>query len=215
VSGPGIVHATLVALHMSASGSLARPGGNTTGFTAFEYSISGKWLDLLKALAPGLKRVAVLRDPSAAASIGQFAVIQSVASSSGIELSAIDSRDANEIERGVATLGREPNGGLIVTAPGSAVTHRKVIISQATRHSLPNIYPFRYYPLSGGLASYGLIRSMGSPVRPRMSIGSSRVRSRATSRSRRRPNTNWLSILRPPRRWASKYRRRCSTPPTR
>jgi putative ABC transport system substrate-binding protein len=135
--------------------SLARPGGNTTGFTAFEYSISGKWLDLLKALAPGLKRVAVLRDPSAAASIGQFAVIQSVASSSGIELSAIDSRDANEIERGVATLGREPNGGLIVTAAGSAVTHRNVIISQATRHSLPNIYPFRYYPLSGGLASYG------------------------------------------------------------
>ena len=135
--------------------SLARPGGNTTGFTAFEYSISGKWLDLLKALAPGLKRVAVLRDPSAAASIGQFAVIQSVASSSGIELSAIDSRDANEIERGVATLGREPNGGLIVTAAGSAVTHRNVIISQATRHRLPNIYPFRYYPLSGGLASYG------------------------------------------------------------
>jgi putative ABC transport system substrate-binding protein len=96
--------------------SLARPGGNTTGFIAFEYSISGKWLELLKKLAPQTKRVAVLRDPAFGAGIGQFAVIQSAASLSGVELNVIDSRDANEIESGLATFGREPNGGVITTA---------------------------------------------------------------------------------------------------
>jgi ABC-type uncharacterized transport system substrate-binding protein len=135
--------------------SLARPGGDTTGFVTFEYSISGKWLDLLKKLAPQTRRVAVLRDPSDAAGIGQFAVIQSAASSSGIELSAIDSRDVNEIERGLAAFGREPNGGVIVAGTASAAAHRKLIISLATRYHVPNIYPYRYYSADGGLASYG------------------------------------------------------------
>jgi putative ABC transport system substrate-binding protein len=136
--------------------SLARPGGNATGFVAFEYSISGKWLELLKKLAPQTTRVAVLRDPGHPSGIGQFAAIQSAASSSsGIELSVIDSRDADEIERGLTTFGREPNGSVITTASPSAAAHRKLIISLLRRYRLPDIYPWRYYPADGGLASYG------------------------------------------------------------
>jgi len=135
--------------------SLAQPGGNTTGFTAFEYSISGKWLELLKAMAPGVRRVAVVRDPAIAAGIGQFAAIQSAAAPPGIELRVIDPREASEIERALASFAREPNGGVIVTASASAVTHRQTIVSLMTRYRLPNIYPFRYYAASGGLASYG------------------------------------------------------------
>jgi putative ABC transport system substrate-binding protein len=135
--------------------SQARPGGNTTGFVSFEYSISGKWLELLKKLAPQTTRVAVLRDPSVTGSIGQFAVIQSAASSSGIELSVIDSRDPNEIESRLTTFGREPNSGVIVASDASAVAHRKLIISLFTRYRLPNVYAQRYYPADGGLASYG------------------------------------------------------------
>jgi putative tryptophan/tyrosine transport system substrate-binding protein len=136
--------------------SLAHPGGNTTGLTAFEYSSSGKWLELLKKLAPQMTRVAVLRDPAIASGIGQFAAIQSAASSfPGIELSVIDPRDANAIERALATFGHEPNGGIITTAGPSAAAHRKLIISLFRRYRLPDIYPFRYYPADGGLASYG------------------------------------------------------------
>jgi putative ABC transport system substrate-binding protein len=134
---------------------IMRPRGNTTGFTAYEYSISGKWLELLKEITPNLTRVAVLREPSLAAGIGQFAVIQSTASSSGVDLSAIDSRDSGEIERALAAFAHEPNGGVIITASSSAVTHRELIISLAMRYRLPNVYPFQYYPASGGLASYG------------------------------------------------------------
>jgi putative ABC transport system substrate-binding protein len=135
--------------------SMARPRGNTTGFLSYEYSISGKWLELLKEFAPNVTRLAVLRDPSFAGGIGQFAVIQSAASSSRIELSAIDLRDASEIERALAAFAQEPNGGVIMTSSSSAVIHRQLIISLAMRHRLPNVYPFRYYVASGGLASYG------------------------------------------------------------
>jgi putative ABC transport system substrate-binding protein len=135
--------------------SLAQPGGNATGFTAFEYAISGKWLEVLKEIAPHITRAAVLRDPALAAGIGQFAAIQSVASSSAVELSAIDTRDVGEIERAVVAFARKPNGGLVVTASSSALTHRAQIIALATRLRLPNVYPFRYYPSNGGLASYG------------------------------------------------------------
>ena len=135
--------------------SLAQPGGNATGFTAFEYGISGKWLELLKEIAPHTTRVAVLRDPALAAGIGQFAAIQSMASSSAVELSAIDSRDVGEIERAVVAFARKPNSGLIVAASASALVHRDQIIALATRLRLPNVYPFRYYPSNGGLASYG------------------------------------------------------------
>jgi putative ABC transport system substrate-binding protein len=136
--------------------SLARPGGNTTGFTAFEYSISGKWLELLKELAPALKRVAVVREPSIAAGIGQFAAIQTMASSSsGLELTAIDPRDTAHVERALAAFAREPNGGVIVTASSSAATHRDLLLALAVRYRLPAIYPFRYFVASGGLAAYG------------------------------------------------------------
>ena len=137
--------------------SLARPAGNTTGFTVFEYSISGKWLELLKELAPNLTRVAVVREPIAAG-IGQFAAIQTMASasSSGVELSVIDPRDAgSEIERAFAAFAREPNGGVIVTAGSSSLTHRELIISLTKRYRLPAVYPFRFYAANGGLASYG------------------------------------------------------------
>jgi putative ABC transport system substrate-binding protein len=136
--------------------SLARPGGNTTGFSAFEYSISGKWIELLKEIAPNVTRAAVLRDPALAAGIGQFAAIQALAPPSfGVELSPIDVRDPGEIERAITAFANEPNGGLIVTASPQAVKHHDLIISLATRYRLPNVYPFRYYPMSGGLASYG------------------------------------------------------------
>jgi putative ABC transport system substrate-binding protein len=136
--------------------SLSRPGGNTTGFLSFEYSLSGKWLELLKEIAPHLTRVAVLHDPALAAGIGQFAAIQAMApSSSGVELTTIDVRDPGEIERAITAFAAARNGGLIVTASQPSVIHRNLIISLALRYGLPNIYPFRYYPASGGLASYG------------------------------------------------------------
>jgi len=134
--------------------SLARPGGNTTGFSSFEYSISGKWLELLKEIAPNVIRAAVVRDPALAAGIGQFAAIQAMAPPS-FELTLIDMRDPGEIERAITAFARERNGGLIVTASSLAVTYRDLIISLARRYSLPNVYGFRYYPASGGLASYG------------------------------------------------------------
>jgi len=134
--------------------SLARPGGNATGFTNFEYSMSGKWVELLKQIAPGLTRATVLRDPTAAAGIGQFVGIQSVAQALGVELSPVGVHDAEEIERGVTAFARSGNGGLIVTAGGTAF-RRDLIIKLASRHKLPAVYPFRYYVKDGGLISYG------------------------------------------------------------
>jgi putative ABC transport system substrate-binding protein len=136
--------------------SLARPGGSATGFTLFEYSLSGKWLGLFKEIAPNLTRIAIVRDPATSAGIGQFAVIQAMAPPSfGVELSLIDVRDPGEIERDVAAFARESNGGLIVTASSGAVVHRELIIMLAARHRLPAVYPFRYFVTSGGLISYG------------------------------------------------------------
>ena len=136
--------------------SLARPGGNITGFLAFEYSLSGKWLELLKEIAPNLTRAAVLRDPALAAGIGQFAVIQAMAPASfGVGLTPIDVRDPGEMERAITAFARERNGGLIVTSSEGAVIHRDLIISLAMQHRLPNVFPFRHYPSNGGLASYG------------------------------------------------------------
>jgi putative ABC transport system substrate-binding protein len=134
--------------------SLARPGGNMTGFTSFEYNLGGKWLELLKQIAPRVTRIAVIRDPAYAAGIGQFAAIQTAASSA-LELSVIDPRDANELKRALEAFAREPNGGLIVTASASVVAHHELINSLALRHRLPTIHALRYLMLSGGLASYG------------------------------------------------------------
>jgi putative ABC transport system substrate-binding protein len=165
--------------------SLARPGGNATGFTLFEYGMSGKWLELLKEIAPGVKRAAVLRDPAIASGIGQFAGVQAVAPSLGVELSPVDVRDAPEIERAVTAFARaalaseasdqrgdsivrapdtrpEPgssarasNGGLIVTGGALTIAHRQLIIALAARHRLPAVYPARFHVTAGGLVSYG------------------------------------------------------------
>ena len=129
--------------------SLSRPGGNTTGFMQFEYSLSAKWLELLKQITPHATRAAVLRDPAITAGIGQFAVIQSVAPSLGVEVSPINVRDAPEIERAVAAFARSANGGLIVTAGPLTALHRELIITLAARHKLPAVYPNRYYPAGG------------------------------------------------------------------
>jgi ABC-type uncharacterized transport system substrate-binding protein len=135
--------------------SLAQPGGNATGFTIYEYSMSGKWLELLKEIAPGVTRAAVLRDPAVASGIGQFGAVQIVAPSLGVELSPVDVRDAGEIERAVAAFARGLNGGLIVTGSALGISHRDLIIALAARHRLPAVYPLRYYVTGGGLISYG------------------------------------------------------------
>jgi putative ABC transport system substrate-binding protein len=137
--------------------SLSRPGGNATGFTIYEFSIGGKWLELLKEIAPGVKRVAVIRDPSVPAGSGGFAAIQTVAPSLGVELTPVSVRDAGEIERAIAAFARGSNGGLILVGPTSSVQrYRDLIIALAARHRLPAIYPARRYVAGGGLISYGV-----------------------------------------------------------
>ena len=148
--------------------SLARPGRNITGFTNFEYGMSGKWLELLKEIAPGVTRVAVLRDPAIPSGVGQFTVIQTAATSLGVEAIPVSVRDATGIEQAVAALARSANGGLILTVSGLAYLHRDLIIALAARHKLPA----------------------------------------------RRPNTNWWSTSRLPRRLASICRPRCLRAPT-
>jgi putative tryptophan/tyrosine transport system substrate-binding protein len=135
--------------------SLARPGRNATGFTTFEYGLSGKWLELLKEIVPRVTRVAVLRDPTIASGIEQFAAIQAVAPSLGIELSAVDARDVDEIDRAVTAFARSGNGGMIVTPSPAASHHSNRIIALAARHRLPAIYGWRFFAAAGGLISYG------------------------------------------------------------
>src|SRR6478736_4951286 len=134
--------------------SMAQPGGNVTGFTQFEYSLAGKWLELLKEIAPNLSRVAVLRDATRGPGIGQFAVIQAMASPNSVELSPVNAGDPAEMERGIAAFARSANAGLIVTVGGTAV-RRDVIIAAAAKYRLPAIYPYRYFASDGGLISYG------------------------------------------------------------
>ena len=134
--------------------SMAHPGGNITGFSNFEYSMSGKWAELLKQIAPNVTRALVVRDPSSAAGIGQFAVIRSVAQSLGVELTPVDVRDNDEIEQRAAAFASFSNGGMIVTAGGTG-TRRRLIISLASRYKLPSVYPYRYYAVDGGLVTYG------------------------------------------------------------
>jgi putative ABC transport system substrate-binding protein len=134
--------------------SMAHPGGNITGFLNFEYSMSGKWAELLKQIAPQATRALVLRDASTAGGIGQFAAVRSIAQTLGVELTPSDVRDTDEIERNVAAFAHSGNGGVIVTAAGTAA-HRKLIINLVNRYKLPTVYPYRYYTVDGGLISYG------------------------------------------------------------
>jgi putative ABC transport system substrate-binding protein len=195
--------------------NLARPGGNATGFTIYEYGMSGKWLELLKEIAPGVTRAAVLRDPAVASGIGQFGAVQIVAPSFGVELSPVDVRDAGEIERGVTAFARGLNGGLIVTGSAAAIVHRELIATLAARHRLPAVYPGRYSVTAGGLISYGpdlidQFRRAAGYV-DRILKGEKPE----TCRCRRPQSTNWSSISRQPGRSASTFQRPFSPGPTR
>jgi putative tryptophan/tyrosine transport system substrate-binding protein len=134
--------------------SMAQPGGNATGFTVYEYSMSGKWLELLKEIAPGVTRAAVLRDPAVTSGIGQFGAVQIVAPALGVQLTPVDVRDAGEIERAVAAFAKGSNGGVIVTASALGTVHRDLIITLAARHKLPAVYFARFFVTGGGLISY-------------------------------------------------------------
>jgi putative ABC transport system substrate-binding protein len=134
---------------------LARPGGNATGFMAYEYSLSGKWLELLKQIVPGVTRVAVLRDASQGSGTNYFAVLQAMAPLLRVEVTPVNSGDAGEIERAVTAFAHAPNGGLVVTPGPSARFHRNVIIALAARHRLAAVYPYSYFIRAGGLISYG------------------------------------------------------------
>jgi putative tryptophan/tyrosine transport system substrate-binding protein len=136
--------------------SLARPGGNTTGFLLYEYAISAKWLELLKQIAPAVTRVAVVRDPAISAGIGQWSAIQTAAPSAGVEVIPVNMRDAAEIERTLGTFAQSANGGLIVTGSALATTHRDLIIGLAALHKLPAVYYERLFVVAGGLLSYGV-----------------------------------------------------------
>jgi putative ABC transport system substrate-binding protein len=135
--------------------SLSRPGGNATGFMQFEYNLSGKWLELLREIAPSVTRAAILRDPATSAGIGQFAVIQSVASSVRIDVSPVSVREPTEIEQAIATFASSPNGGMVLTASALSAVHHNLIISLAARYKLPTVYVEKYYVADGGLISYG------------------------------------------------------------
>ena len=135
--------------------SLARPGGNVTGFTNFEFGMAAKWLELLKEIAPHVTRAAVLRDSAIAQGAGQFGAIQSVAPSLGLEVSPVNVRNADVIEDAIATFARSSNGGLIVTGSGLAIVHRQLIVTLAARYKLPAVYPLRFFVTAGGLISYG------------------------------------------------------------
>ena len=139
--------------------SLARPGGNATGFTTIEYGFSGKWLELLKEIAPRITRAAVIRDPTVAAQIGQMGAIQSVAPSLGVELRPVEARDASEIERAVTAFARSGNGGLIVLSGNASLAHRELIIALAARERLPAVYADRVFVTGGGLVSYDTNRT--------------------------------------------------------
>jgi putative ABC transport system substrate-binding protein len=133
---------------------MARPGGNATGFIQFEYGLSGKWMELLKEIVPSVTRAAVLREPGAAG-IGQWAIIQSVAQSLGVELKPIMLTNAGDIERVVSTFAREPNGGMIVVVSAASLDHRDLIVGLAARHRLPTVYAYRIFVTGGGLITYG------------------------------------------------------------
>jgi len=135
--------------------SLARPGGNATGFSSFDYNIAGKWLEVLKQIAPSMTRVAILRDPDVPAGIGQFGAVQTAAGYVGVEVHPIDTRDSGEIEQAIASFARRPGGGLIVTQNTSVLSRRKLIITLAASHRLPAVYASRFFAMDGGLLSLG------------------------------------------------------------
>jgi putative tryptophan/tyrosine transport system substrate-binding protein len=195
--------------------SLARPGGNATGFTPFEFGVGAKWLELLKEVMPSMTHVAVIRDPAIASGLGQFAAIQAVAPSLGVDVTPVNARDPKEIERNITAFARYPHGGLIVTESALAAAHRHPITRLAAQHKMPAIYNQRMFVDAGGLISYGpnfldQFRRAASYV-DRILKGEKQ----RTCRCSRRPSTSWSSTSGRPRRWASKSLPRFSPAPTR
>ena len=172
---------------------LARPGGNATGFMVFDYSLSGKWLELLKEIAPGVTRVVVLRDATQGSGASQFAVIQALAPSLRVEVNPANLRDAGEIEDAVAQFARVPNGGLIVTSGAGAIAHRDLIITQAAHRKLPAVYWERFFAAAGGLVSYGPDIVDNYRRAAGYVIASLRARGPPTCRCRRRRSMSWSS----------------------
>ncbi|MGA9815379.1 MAG: ABC transporter substrate binding protein, partial [Pseudolabrys sp.] len=169
--------------------SLARPGGNATGFMNYEYSIGAKWLELLKQTAPGVTRAAVLRDASQSSGTSMLASVQTVAPSLRVEVNPINMRDAGEIERAVTAFARSPGGGLVVVASPAATRHRDLIIKLAARHKLPAVYYERFFVAGGGPPTV-MISSTSTGAPPATSIASSRAKSQPTCQCRRRPSTS-------------------------
>ena len=195
--------------------NLARPGGNITGFVSLDYGFGAKWLELLKEIAPHVSRVGVLRDPTTSGAAGQLGAIQGAASLLRVELTTFDVREPAVIERNMALLGREPNGGLIVLANRTATVHLNPIIEFAARYQLPAIYPYRYFAQAGGLISYGadnldLYRRAADYVDRIL-----KVKSPPTFPCRTQVNSSWRSTSRPRRPSGSTCRRRYSPAPTR
>src|SRR5262249_43424047 len=180
--------------------NLARPGGNITGFSSYDFGLGAKWLELLKDVAAGVTTVGVLRDPSVPGGSGAVGAMQAVASSLKVELVSLDVREAVSIERGLAAFVGVPGRGLVVVADPGAIVHADVIVALAARYRLPAVYPYRFFTANGGLISYGsVIWSSGGRPRP-MWIASSRARSRPTCQCKHRPSTNWSSTSRLRRR---------------
>jgi putative ABC transport system substrate-binding protein len=195
--------------------SLARPGGNATGFMSYEYNMGGKRLELLKQIAPGVTRAAVLRDATQGSGTSEFAVIQALAPSLGLEVNPVNMRDAGEIERAVAAFSRSPNGGLIVTTGGSAIVNRDLIIGLAARHNCPPSTSNVFLSRRAASSPMELMKSIRTGARRAMSIVFLKVRSRRTCQCKRRTSTSWCSISRPPRCSGSKCRQLYSCAPTR
>ena len=170
--------------------SLAKPGGNITGFTNIDYDIGAKWLEVLKEIAPQVTRIGVIRDPTITGSIGQFAAIQSASRSFGVEVTALGGQDAKDIERTIGDFARGSNCGLISVATPLTVNNRELIITLAERHRLPAVYPFRFFVAAGGLICYGPTRSIHTDKRLATSIVFSGARNPQICRCRERPNLN-------------------------
>ena len=194
--------------------SLARPGGNATGFSLIDFGISGKWLELLKQIAPSITKAVVFEQPSSPGAAGQVRAIQSAATSFGVEITSAGLSEPGEIERAIVAE-HEAKGGVIVTVSPLSTVNRGRIIALAAHYKVPAVYPLRYFAVSGGLISYGPDRLEPYRRRPSTSIASSKARSPPSCRCKRRQNMSLSSISRPPTRLASLCRRRCSQWPTR
>ena len=195
--------------------SLARPGGNATGFMNFEFALSSKWLETIKQIAPSATRVGVLRDPAVGSGTTQFAVIQAAAPSMGVDATPVNMREAGEIAHSIESFAAARNGGLIVTAGAATYRHRDLIIMLAARHKLPAVYYERFLSPTVDWFRMGPVSSISISAQRPMSTAFSRARSLLISLCKRQPSTSWSSISKQLRRSGSTCRPHCSPAPTR